>query len=56
MNKDNDRSKGINTTQSGKIIYVADDIPLQTIRYVVDDVLGNKIYFTGLKRSSYFKR
>ncbi len=46
MNKDSDRSKGIDTTQAGKIIYVSDDIPLQTTRYSVDDVLGNWIYFT----------
>lgn len=34
------------TTQAGKIIFVSDDIPLQTIIYSVEDILGNKVYFT----------
>lgn len=37
---------GTDTTQAGKIIYVSDDIPLQTIRYAVTDILGNLVYFT----------
>jgi len=46
MKKESDQTKGIDITQAGKIIYVSDDIPLQTVIYAVEDVLGNKIYFT----------
>jgi hypothetical protein len=46
VKKDSDKISGIDTAQAGKIIYVADDIPLQTIIYSVEDVLGNKVYFT----------
>jgi hypothetical protein len=37
---------GTDTTQAGKIIYVSDDIPLQTIIYSVEDVLSDKVYYT----------
>jgi hypothetical protein len=43
MKKESDQTKGIDITQAGKIIYVSDDIPLQTVIYAVEDVLGNKI-------------
>lgn len=46
MKKDRDKTKGIDTTQAGKVIFVSDDIPLQTVIYSVEDVLGNKVYFT----------
>jgi len=46
MNKPDDRIKVIDTSQAGKIIHVSDDIPLQTIRYTVEDIFGNNIYFT----------
>jgi len=46
MNKENGRLKGVDTSQAGKIIYVSDDIPLQTVIYAVEDILSNKVYFT----------
>ncbi len=46
MKNERDKTKAIDTTQAGKIIYVSDDIPLQTVIYAVEDVLGNKVYFT----------
>lgn len=46
MKRERDKIKGIDTTQAGKIIYVSDDIPLQTIIYSVEDVLSDKVYYT----------
>ena len=46
MKRERDKIKGIDTTQAGKIIYVSDDILLQTIIYSVEDILCNKVYFT----------
>ena len=46
MKRESGKIKGFDTNQAGKIIYVSDDIPLQTIIYSVEDILGNKVYFT----------
>ena len=46
MKRESGKIKGFDKNQAGKIIYVSDDIPLQTIIYSVEDVLSDKVYYT----------
>ncbi len=46
MNRESDKIDEIDTSQAGKIIFVSNDIPLQTVRYAATDILGNLVYFT----------
>ena len=38
--------KDVDTTRAGEVLYISDDIPVQTILYGVEDVFGKKVYYT----------
>lgn len=38
--------KDVDTTRVGEVVYVSDDIPVQTIVYCVEDVLGYEVYYS----------
>jgi len=46
MSIGHNKPKAIDTIRTGEIIFVADDVPLQTILYSVEDVFGNQVFYT----------
>ena len=46
MITEHNKPKAVDTTRTGEIIFVADDVPLQMILYSVQDVFGNQVYYT----------
>lgn len=46
MAANTNKPKGVDTTRSGETIYVSDEVPFQRILYSVEDVFGNKIFYT----------
>ena len=46
MTAEHNKPKGVDTTRTGEIIFVSDDVPLQTILYSIEDIFGNQVYYT----------
>ena len=46
MTAEHIKPKGVDTTRTGEIIFVSDDVPLQTILYSIEDIFGNQVYYT----------